>query len=172
MSLLLSFEQQKAIKEISQNNAKKYNQIAIEVESLELDKLLGYTFYQQVASHPEDYEDLLNGCTFEDIKGNTVSHKGLRYVLAYLNYSAYIAESFVNDTFTGLVQKNRPDSESVSQGVIKNLQSNARAIAFNAFDLTKMYIELNYEKYPHWSRLTSNKRTQPPKFYGVKKTIL
>jgi hypothetical protein len=64
MLLLLSFNEQNTIKPISLNNEDRYNQIATEVESLELDKLLGYAFYQAVAANPENYTDLLNGCSF------------------------------------------------------------------------------------------------------------
>lgn len=171
MSSLLTLQQQQAIKPISANNETKFTQISKEVEEFELSKLLGYAFYQAVVSAPEDYKDLLDGCQFTDKDNNTVSHKGVRYLLAYLNFAVYVQESFVSDTFTGMVQKVRPDSEPVSQGTIKNLQTRNREIGFAAFELTKQYIELNSEKYPMWSKLKSNKRTFTPKFYGIKKTF-
>ena len=153
----------------------KYNMIAREVESLELDKLLGYAFYQDVSANQSDYSDLLNGCQFEDRNKNLVFHRGLRYVLAYLNYAKYIGESYVQDTFTGFVQKTRQDSERISAGDIKRLQQENREIGFNAFELIRMYLNKENEKtpktYPLWN-CTSDKKIYKPIFYGVKKTCL
>lgn len=169
-SLLLSFENQNIIKPMSLNNEDKYNQIAKEVESYELEKLLGYAFYQAISEHPENYDKILLPYQFEDKLKNTVRHRGLLYVLAYLNYAKYVGESYINDTFTGFVQKNRPDSERISTGDIKRLQVENREIGFNAFDLIRQYIELNKVDYPLWNR-TSDKKTYTPKFYGIKKTL-
>lgn len=175
MSLLVIFEEQNDVKPISLNNKAKYEQIAAEVESLELDKLLGYAFYQAVSATPANYTALLNGCEFVDKNGNTVRHKGLKYVLKYLNYAAYIGQANVFDTFTGMVQKTRQDSESLSLGQIKQLQQEAREIAFNAFELIRMYLNKENEKtpktYPLWNS-TSDKKVYKPIFYGVKKTCL
>lgn len=172
--LILPFESQQLIKPMSLNNEDKYNQIAREVESLELDKLLGYAFYQDVSANQEDYSDLLNGSQFMDKQNNLVYHKGLRYVLAYLNYAKYIGESYVVDTFTGFVQKTRPDSERISTGDIKRLQQENREIGFNAFELIRMFLnksnENNPKLYPLWNN-TSDKKIYKPRFYGVKKTL-
>lgn len=169
MSLLLKLSEQQTIRPFSTNNEKDYNQLATEVESLELDKLLGYAFYQAVSAAPLSYADLLNGCSFVDCDGNTVSHRGLKYVLAYLNYAKYIGESYVKDTYSGFVQKTRPDSERISSGDIKRLQLENREIAFNAFELIRTYLNKNNETYPLWNT-TSDKRTYRPNFYGIKNT--
>jgi hypothetical protein len=137
MALLLNFNAQQAIKPMSANNQDRYYQIANEVESLEIDKLLGSAFYQDVSAHPSNYADLLNGKEFEDNYKNKVTHKGLLYVIAYLNFAKYIGESFVFDTYSGFVQKNRPDSERISTGDLKRLQLENREIAFNAFELIR-----------------------------------
>jgi hypothetical protein len=170
--LILSFEGQQEIKKMSENNEDLYNVIAAEVESYELDKLLGYAFYQAISESPEDFDDLLNGSTFEDRHRHIVKHRGLRYVIAYLNYAKYIGESYVADTFTGFVQKNRQDSERISSGDIKRLQLENREIAFNAFALIRDYININPTLYPLWNKRTSDVKTYIPKFYGVKKTCL
>lgn len=175
MSLLLSFEEQNDIKPISLNNKAKYEQIAAEVESLELDKLLGYAFYQAVSATPANYTDLLNGTEFTDKNKNVVRHKGLKYVLCYLNYAAYIGQANVFDTFSGMVQKTRQDSESLSLGQTKNLQQEAREIAFNAFELIRMFLNKGNEnepkQFPLWNN-TSDRKIYKPIFYGVKKTFL
>jgi hypothetical protein len=172
--LIVSFDAQQLIKPMSVNNEDKYNQIAREVESLELDKLLGYAFYQDVSSNQANYTGLLNGSQFTDNANNLVYHKGLRYVIAYLNYAKYIGESYVNDTFTGFVQKTRQDSERISSGDIKRLQQENREIAFNAFELIRMFLNKSNQTtpkiYPLWNN-TSDKNIYKPIFYGIKKTL-
>lgn len=153
------------------NNESKYAQLAAEVESLEVDKLLGPAFYQAVVAAPADYVEMLDAFEFSRANESLITHKGLRYVIAYLNYAKYIGESYVIDTFTGFVQKNRPDSERISSGDIKRLQQENREIAFNAFVLIKEYLDLNTETYTLWTS-DSNKRVQRPKFYALKNTEL
>lgn len=171
--LLLNFSKQLEIKPMSQNNQDRFNQIGAEVESLELDKLLGSAFYQAVSTTPTNYTNLLDGCSFVDDNGNTITHKGLRYVIAYLNYAKYVGESYVHDTYSGFVQKTRPDSERISTGDIKRLQQENREIAFNAFELIRMYLnnanKLDPTAYPLWN-CNSDKKTYKPVFYGIKKT--
>lgn len=173
MVLLLSFSAQNLIKPISLNNQVKYEQLASEVESLELDRLLGYAFYQAISTTPSDYSDLLNGCSFIDNSENTVTHRGLLYTLAYLNYAKYIGESYIFDTYSGFSQKVRQDSERISSGDIKRLQLENREIAFNAFELIRMYLNKSNESnpltYPLWNS-KSDKRIYIPRFYGIKKT--
>ena len=171
MSLLLSYSQQQAIKKISANNQSKYDQMAAEVEENELRKLLGVAFLQDVQDNPTDAANvmLLDGGTFTDSNGDELRFKGLRYVLAYLNYSRYIGESFVNDTFTGFVQKTRPDSETVSEGTIKRLQNENREIALAEWALIKKFLDIEYEDYPLWYS-SRTKKPFIPRLFGVRKT--
>lgn len=173
MALLLTWAQQQAIKPFSANNESKYAQLATEVESLEVDKLLGPALYQDIAASPtdEDYVKILDAFEFERADGKFITHRGLRYVIAYLNFAKYIGESYVADTFTGFVQKIRPDSERISSGDIKRLQQENREIAFNAFSLIKEYLDLNADTYELWT-CQSGKRVNGPKFYTVKNTRL
>jgi len=168
---ILDFNEQNEIKPISLNNDKRYYQIAKEVESLELEKMLGCAFAQDVIDNYANYTDLLQGSEFTDVYGNIVSHKGLKYVLAFLNYSRYVGESYISDTFTGMVKKTRQDSETISSGDIRRLQQDAREIAMNAFELIRMYLNNNKETYPLWNQ-TSDKKVYKPKFYGIKTTEL
>ncbi len=168
---LLTYSEQQEIKPISENNKKKYSLLASEVESLEIDKLLGSAFYQAVSSNPENYEDLLNGCEFVNTQKQTLSHRGLKYVIAYLNYAKYVGGSSFVDTFSGFKKKTTPDSEALSTGEIKRLIQENREIAFNAFSLISEYLHLNKDTYQLWGN-TSNKRVKKPKFYGIKNTML
>ena len=170
MSLLLSYSQQQAIKKISANNQSKYDQMAAEVEENELRKLLGVLLLQDLQENPTATAnaELLDGGTFTYCDDD-YDFKGLRYVLAYLNYSRYIGESFVNDTFTGFVQKTRPDSELLSEGAIKRLQNENREIAMAEWELCKMYLNVNYEDFPLWNS-SKTKKPFTPRLFGVRKT--
>jgi hypothetical protein len=173
MALLLSWAQQQAAKPFSLNSEPKYAQIASEVESLEVDKLLGSAFYQAVSADPTnaDYVKILDEYEFTRADGvNTIKHKGLRYVIAYLNYAKYIGESHIIPTATGLRQKTTPESEPVGSGEIKRLQQEYREIAFNAFNLIREYLDLNTATYTLWDS-DSDKKVQRPNFYSVKKTL-
>lgn len=170
-SLLVSYAKQMEIKPISYNNQSKYEQIATEVEAFELLQLISLEMYQDLVDNPttDANVSLLNGCSFENYNGNTVNHKGLRYVIAYLNYSKYVGESFVSDTYTGFVQQNRPEATFLSDGQIKRIQENARKIALTAWETVKEYLDKNYTLYPYWS-YTEEKKIYTPKFGSVKKT--
>jgi hypothetical protein len=168
--MILSFSQQQTIKPISGSNENKYSQLTNEVESLEIDQLLGSQFYQAVAADPDSYDDLLNETEFTRADDTTIKHRGLRYVIAYLNYAKYVGDNYF-DTFSGFTKKSTPDSEPISAGEIKRLKQENREIAFNAFILIKEYLDLNTDIYTLWN-CTSNKRPKRQMFYGVKNTTL
>ncbi|MDH3324317.1 MAG: hypothetical protein OEL89_01635 [Candidatus Peregrinibacteria bacterium] len=173
--MILSFVNQQLIKPLGGLNGanthaeKRYTQLSTEVESLEIDKLLGSEFYQEVANSPESFDDLLKGCTFTNKRGIDIKHLGLNYVIAYLNYSRWLLESDIFDTFSGFRQKETTDSVPLSKGRLDNENSHNREIAFNAFKLTREYIECNLVMYPNWN-CESNQRLHSPKFYTLKKT--
>lgn len=164
---ILSYSQQQAIKAISANNQDKYAQIEKEVEEHELNRLLGPAFLQAVQAAPGDYTDLLDGCEFENSGGDTISHKGLRYVIAYMVYSRYLGESFVNDTFSGFVRKNRQDSEDLGEGTIRRLQEDNRQLAMGAWELIREFLDLNTTTYQLWKK--AYKKVYRPRIYGIKK---
>ena len=171
MALLLTYSQQIAIKKISANNQAKYDQIATEVENSELIDLLGVAQVQDLQNNPTTAANinLLNGSTFVDCRGNTVTQKGLRYVIAYLNYSKYLGESYVTDSFTGFVTKNRPDAELLSEGQTKRLMDTARKIAMTAFELIKEFLIKNNNVYPLYNQNFTNK-VYTPKISGLRTT--
>ena len=139
---LLTYSQQTAIKPISKNNERFYPQLIADVEAMYLSRILGPVFAQKVQETPEDYEDLLNGSTF-DYCGEQVKHKGLRYVLAYYAYSEYVKNSDVSDTFTGMVQQNRVETTHLSTGRINALRDSALQIADQALELVKAFLNAN-----------------------------
>jgi len=171
MALLLTLAQQQAVKKISENNAVKYNQLAIEVEDVELRDLLGTALLQDLQANPTSEANikLLDAYEFTDCNNNNVTHKGLRYVLAYFNYAKYVGSSFIADTFSGFRQKITPESESIGEGTMKRLQLENNKIAMRSWELIKEYLDLNYTNYPSWN-CTKSKNPTMPKFSFVRKT--
>jgi hypothetical protein len=181
---LLTIQQQQAIKPISQNWADyvkvlggltNFQQIENEVEEKELKTLLGITFFQDVQNNPttQDNAKILDAFSFTNWRNDLEYSKGLRYVLAFLVYSKYVGESFIADTFTGMVKKNREETESLSSTDIKRIQTDAREIALQEFEIIKDFLNLaeNVSKYPLWYRHKS-KTPYRPRFTGIKRTLL
>lgn len=178
MALLLSLNSQQAIKKISPNwaNATKstggttnYEQLATEIQDFYLSDLLGAAFAYDVEENPENYTDLLDGSTFLDCNENTVRQRGLKYCLAFWNYSKYISDSMVEDTFTGFVQKNRQETQTISSGQITRLQQDSKNQAEKAWNVIKYYLDENSNTYPLWECAKTRKPYQP-RMFNVKKT--
>lgn len=171
MERLLLYSKQQEIKPISNNNANRYDQLALEVENSELLDLISIEMYQDLLNNPTttDNANLLNGCSFTNGNGNTITHHGLRYVLAYLNYSRYIAESSIVDSYTGFVQQNRQESTHISDGLITRMQNANRKIALTAWETIREFLDLNYTQYPYWI-YTDDKKVFTPKFGSVQRT--
>lgn len=172
MSNILTLAQQQAIKKLSSNySSAKFDLLDSEVEITDLKDLLGRALLQDLQTNPltPNNVKLLDGDTFTSYIGQSIRHKGIRYVLAYLNYSRYIGESFVSDTFSGLVQKQNDNSEPVSEGTIKRLKQVSNEIALSEFELIKEYLTINSTNYPLWLNVVS-KNTTTPVFGSVSKT--
>jgi len=168
---LLTFSQQQAIKKISANNESSYDQLATEVEEKELQDLLGAALLQDLQDNPTSTANvkLLDGSTFTDCNDNTIKQKGIRWMLAYMNYSEYLGTSFANDTFSGFTQKIRSDSEQLSEGSIKRLQLSNRELALTQWLLIKSFLNENSDDYPLWI-IADSRKPYTPKITGVRKT--
>lgn len=181
MAPLLSLEQQQAIKPVTPNWAKSvksiggitnYDQLALEVEENDLQKLLGAALLQHLQDNPTSTENavLLNGGTFEDCNGNTIKFKGLRYVLAYMNYSQQIYESDIADTYTGFAKKNRNEADNLTFGEKKQYALNAREKAMIQWELAKQFLNDNRADYPLWY-CGQSRQPYRPRLTGVRKTV-
>ena len=178
---LLQLPTQQQIKPISLNWAasgkqqygvSNYDQLATEVEETDLQKLLGAALLQDIQDNPDEPRNvtLLEGGTFEDCNGNTIKFKGLYYILAYMNYSQYITESFAQDTFTGFVKKERNEATSLSAAERKEIKLNVREKAMYQFDLLKQFLNENTATYPLWY-CGQSRQPYRPKIIGVRKTF-
>jgi len=95
---IITWEQQTAIKKISANNQSKFAQMEIETENTELRDLLGVALLQDLQNNPGTAANiaLLAGTSFVNCDGQTITHKGIRYVLAFLNWCKSITDNHLN----------------------------------------------------------------------------
>ena len=166
---LINFDYQQRTKKISDNNQSRHPQLVDEVENSDLRKLLGDAFLYDIQINSSNYTDLLTGVEFYCC-GSKLKHRGLKFVLAYLVYAKYIGESFVQDTFSGFVQKNRQESETISDGTTKRLMQENRDIALSEFKIIEKYLNENSSTYTLWEGATT-KKMFTPKFHTIRKTV-
>ena len=172
MEAILTLAQQQANKKISEKNSDRFNQLREECIYKELTEMLGASLINAIIANPTEtrFVDILEAKEFEGLDGYNRKHAGIRNILSYLIYARYIGESDVNDTFTGLVRKNRTESESLSDGRIRLLQNDARDIAVSKFALVKEYLTINSTTYPEWKCGVDRKQFKP-NFTTLRKTI-
>ena len=136
MATILSYEIIQNYKPCSLNNKPRITQIIKEVEKLEIAKTFGVEVYNQLVT------DANTSPMEEDVQA--ILEGGLYEAISYFVYAQYVIESQVADTFTGMVTKNRPDSENVQIGTLKNMQTHAREIASFALEQVRCQIEQKY----------------------------
>ena len=124
------------IKPVSQNNIPLLNQLITETEEVKIRQLLGCEIYDKIT---------------DEISSNSISEQlqhildqGLYHTITYMVYARYVQESMLVDTFTGMVTKNRPDSQAASVGAIKNIANEYSNMAMFYFNLVKDDILAKY----------------------------
>lgn len=156
------------IKPISANNKNKAGQLIKEVSDLWGAKLLGNQFYQYVCSTDDDIKELLEGGEYTSCNGNTMYQPGLKTVFVYLFWSRYVYDINYIDTPTGMVSKQREDSNQLSLGHLANLSSNFETMAMNYFSLVEEYILANRSQYPLYKGCKKHTTNLRPSIVGVK----
>ena len=152
MALLITYTDQQTIKPISPNfPEQRFKQMVYEVQVNDLQKLLGFDFYQDIIQNPATTWNaaLLNGGTYT-YNSVTYIYSGLKYVLAYFLYAQYIKHSSTKDTFGGFVHKQFEDSREINKGEQSNIHNDFRKIAFKYWDECVCFIKANSENFPYF----------------------
>ena len=76
-----------------------------ESESIDIKSALGDALYLDVKEHPEKYELLLDGGTYEDKRGEKKMLMGIKTALAYYTYARIVKNGDGNVTRYGFVHK-------------------------------------------------------------------
>jgi hypothetical protein len=169
---LLTFEQQNAIVRINSNNQSDYTELERNTENLELKKLLGRALLQDLQDNPDTSENvlLLDGGTYTDCNGNTVKHKGLRYVLAFMVYAAYIKKIPFKDTNTGFKLMESGNSERISRGERDDLIADNRTFALDEWEAVRSFLNENCDNYPLWNS-SNERKVYTPRIIPVRSTV-
>ena len=128
-------------------------QYVLERQNLDILKLLGNCFYVDVVKNctTNEYQDLLNGSTFETECGGETKemvHFGLKRVLVHFAYGAYIYRHGIVDTPFGVVMKQSRDSVPVSQADLKIVHDENRKMGYSYWKQTLEYLCANKELFP------------------------
>ena len=169
---IIDYDFQQTIKPISPNNKARYSQFEFESEENELRDILGIELLQDLQANPDTPNNvvLLDGGTFINCFGNSVNFKGVKFILAYIVYNRYLLESYVNDTYTGFVQKTRTDATQLNTGHNSALQHSNNQIISKEVELLKEFLTLNSSLYPLWNCRNINVKINSPKFTTLNKT--
>jgi len=150
--LLWTYANQLTIKPISANYGQtKFEQIMLEVQVEDLQKLLGFDFYQDLIQNPTDTwnKKLLDGGTYT-YNSVTYFYEGLKYVLAYFAYARYVRVSSKKDTATGFVSKQFEDSRQINDGDESNLHKDFRKIAFKYWEECQKFLSANSSEFSYY----------------------
>ncbi len=152
MALLWTYANQQTIKPISANFPQgEFKQMMEEVQVEDLQKLLGFDFYQDIIQNPTDTWNakLLDGGEYE-YNSVTYFYEGLKYVLAYFAYARYVKISSKKDTATGFVSKQFEDSRQINIGKELNLHKDFIKIAFKYWEECQKFLSANSSEFAYY----------------------
>lgn len=147
MALWTLVEQQR-YKPITSLQEPRFKQLQVEVEANDIKQYLGFEFYHELIRNTSTYVTLLDGGTYT-LSGVSYTFRGLKCMFAYLLYSRYVRESYIADTFSGLVQHNGDTFNRISSGELKDLENRYKEIAGSIWEETYRYLcTLNLPFFP------------------------
>ena len=113
---LWTLADQMRVKPISDNNIDRFTQLQMEVEYNDIVQYLGAEFYQELKRNLANYTDLMNGGTYL-YNGVAYEFAGLKTMFCYLLYARYVRDSYIQDTFNGLVRHSGDNFTPLSANV-------------------------------------------------------
>lgn len=117
-------------KSVDENTLKQHIR---EAQENDLKPLLGERLYNTILATPSDYEDLINGHSYE-FGGITYINQGLKGVLVYYTFARYTMFGDVTDTPYSMVNKLAgAESRPVDYQFKKSMYTNNRDMAYNVF---------------------------------------
>lgn len=140
MSRLVTIADQQRIKPISDNNYERFDQLQQEVEMNDIVGYLGFEFYQELKRNTSQYTKLLEGGAYNS-NGVAYEFAGLKAMICYLIYARYVRESYVQDTYNGMVRHNGDQFGTLSAGELANLENRYKQVAGSIWDECLVYLK-------------------------------
>jgi hypothetical protein len=117
----------------------KLHEQILDAQLLDLQPLIGESFFNKILSAPEDYSDVLEGCVYEH-DGISYTNYGLSMVLTYFAYARYMMFSGAIDTPFSVVEKLNDNSRPVEASTKKTLYTLNREAAAQVWENVKNYL--------------------------------
>jgi hypothetical protein len=136
---------------INRSDIARYKQIAktpyddklheqiLDAQLLDLQPLMGESFFNKIIAQPDNYSNLLNGCVYEH-DGISYTNYGLSMVLTYFAYARYMMFSSVIDTPFSVVEKLNDNSRPVEASAKKTLYTLNREAAQQVWQNVHNYL--------------------------------
>lgn len=161
---------------ITQNivNDKILKPYILQAQRFDLKNRLGAAFYQALNDNAAGaiYLTLLNGATYTNSAGHSVSFRGIKIALAHYTYARYILESNAVNTPFGTRQKNNDVSDAVSDKMLAQIHANHFNMAESLMNDVETYLNDStiINTYPIWrTNQTCETRRSRNKFFKVSK---
>lgn len=153
MALLLTVNDIKAIRPIAKavDDIARIEPYIEEAQQVELKKLLGNDFFFAIVEDPANYTDILDGKSYENSRGNTVSFKGIKTVLAYFSYARFLMNDQMKHTASGFVVKQNQFSEPASLAERTSKHQDCRSLALSYWEDCALFLNQFKTDYPLWS---------------------
>lgn len=136
MSQLIQLSDVATFKGLSMNinKEKEFNPHVIEAQEFDLRPFMGESFYLEFMDEfdgspslgEQKWQNLFNGCRYT-YNGKQYEHQGIKAVLVYHSVARYRSEANSIDTPHGIVTKQTPYSDPVSNATVTRLVQQARA---------------------------------------------
>jgi len=117
----------------------KLHEQILDAQLLDLQPVIGESFFNKILSAPEDHADLLEGCIYEH-DGISYTNYGLSMVLTYFAYARYMMFSSVIDTPFSVVEKLNDNSRPVDALAKKTVYNLNREAAVQVWENVKNYL--------------------------------
>lgn len=133
-------------------------------QNVDIKPVLGAALWHNILQNPYAAfnEILLNGGSYTDANGNTVTFQGIKAALACFAYARYILAKNAVDTPFGMVSKTSEYSEPVTAEQLVSIASEKRNEGGVYLRECTRYLDQQAINYPLWQ--ASCARTHEPKF--------
>ncbi|MEC4048763.1 hypothetical protein OX284_004920 [Flavobacterium sp. SUN046] len=141
---------------------KKINSLIEMAQSTDLKELLSARFYFDLLDNQneENYQDLLSGCTFQFL-GVNYYQDGLKALLCDYVMAKYVLQVNTNFTPFGVTIKTSENSEPVDRNTLKDIAVQNTQLAGSRFEIIKLYLDTNWDKFPNWINNIYSSEVQP-----------
>jgi hypothetical protein len=137
---LWTLAEQQMIKPLDNNNIKLFQQLQLEVEANDIQQYLGFEFYQELQRNTSNYATLLNGGTYT-YNGVQYNFRGLKQVFSYLLYARYVRQSYIQDTFSGIVRHTGDGFTTLSSAELRDQEARYKQIAGSIWEEICIYLQ-------------------------------